>query len=79
MFNFTFHVHNKTSSQVILISDDVTYEVLIAARYPKHGMPNTTLCVDIVDSATNRWFYSTLSKQWNSGKVTLLELVNENV
>lgn len=79
MFNFTSHFHNKTSSQVILISDDVTYEVLIAARYPKQGMTNTTVCVDIIDSATNRWFYSTLSKQWESGKVNLIELVSTNV
>ena len=79
MFNFTSHLHNKTSSQVILISDDVTYEVLIAARYPKQGMDNTTVCVDILDSATNRWVYSTLSKQWESGKVTLLDMVSPNV
>ena len=79
MFNFTSPIRNKTSSQVILISDDVTYEVLIAARYPKYGMNNTTVCVDILDSATNRWIYSSLSKQWESGKVTLLNMENPNV
>ena len=79
MFNFTSHFHDKTSSRVILISDGVTYEVLIAARYPKQGMNNTTVCVDILDSATNRWIYGTLSKQWESGKVILLETESPNV
>ena len=79
MFNF---IHGYTAGairQVVLISDDVTYEVMVGARYPIQGMPSFTVVVDVLDSATNRWVYSHLSKQWDSGKVTLLEMENSRV
>ena len=79
MFNFTHSYDAGSTRHTTLISDDVTYEVIIGGRYPKYGMPNFTVVVDVLDSATNRWIHSNLSKQWSSGKVTLIERENSHV
>lgn len=79
MFNFTNGYNSASARYAFLVSDDVIYEIIMATRYPEQEQPSFSLTVDILENTVPTWVYTTISKQWDSGKVTLLELVNENV